>query len=205
MLPYRRYARTHTAWYVPMHRVGYQSINHLTARINISVINYMGQTISQPVERNDLLVQRIGECNTLGQRKSRQQTVQRLTGNCDNHSVQQVCSHCATCACGCVENIPMWNDVRRRSGINWRDRKRWSSSQLRLTLPVVCFRPHFNMKCLVVLALFIVAAMAGIPDGYAHGRYAFYGRYGSKCGFDYKVSNLPALTALLVFNNVRES
>jgi len=36
------------------------------------------------------------------------------------------------------------------------------------------------MNCLLVLALCVAAATAGIPDGYAHGRYAFYGRYGGK-------------------------
>jgi hypothetical protein len=37
-----------------------------------------------------------------------------------------------------------------------------------------------NMKCLVVFAMCAVAALASIPDGYAHGRYAFYGRYAGK-------------------------
>ena len=37
------------------------------------------------------------------------------------------------------------------------------------------------MNCLVILALCFVAALAGIPDGYAYGRYAFYGRYAGKC------------------------
>ena len=37
------------------------------------------------------------------------------------------------------------------------------------------------MKCLIVFVLCFVAAMASIPDGYANGRYAFYGRYNGKC------------------------
>src|SRR6218665_963513 len=36
---------------------------------------------------------------------------------------------------------------------------------------------RFNMNCLVVSALCFVSVMASIPDGYANGRYAFYGRY----------------------------
>lgn len=36
------------------------------------------------------------------------------------------------------------------------------------------------MNCLVILALCFAAALAGIPDGYSHGRYAFYGRYAGK-------------------------
>lgn len=39
----------------------------------------------------------------------------------------------------------------------------------------------YIMNSLIVVALCFASALAGIPDGYAHGRYAFYGRYGGKC------------------------
>jgi len=46
---------------------------------------------------------------------------------------------------------------------------------------------HAIMNQLVVLALCMLAVMAteiGYPSEYGHGRFAFHGRYGSKCGND---------------------
>lgn len=56
---------------------------------------------------------------------------------------------------------------------------------------------RFNMNCLVVVALCFVSAMASVPDGYANGRYAFYGRY---AGWYTKIIILTIIITIIIIN-----
>src|SRR6218665_1868269 len=96
----------YATWCVPMHRVvGHPSTHPSSSHLTSCLIESLNKRSRQSVNHlrlTYLFMHFIGYCNTFAQRKLQQQTLERMTGNCDNYSVRHVFSHCARYAKDCV-------------------------------------------------------------------------------------------------------